>query len=88
MSGWWEVYLLGYLKKLVDKRNNSCYHSICKHFHHANFSALPGEFEPSQKAPTVKVGERVRITMYKNIFSIGYTEKLSKKLFNWFYVWN
>ena len=72
---------------MVDKRHNSCYHSICQHFIHANSSALPGEFEWSQKASKVKVGERVRITMYKIIFSLkGYTQKLLKNIFNWFYV--
>ena len=69
---------LGYLNKLVDKHNNSCYHSICKNFLHENYSDLPEEYESSHNALKVKIGDRVRIFMCKNNFSKGYTERLSK----------
>ena len=69
---------LGYLNKLVDERNNSYYCSICKNPIHSDYSE---EFEPSHKAPKFKAGDCVKITMYKNIFSKGYTGKWSNEAF-------
>ena len=37
--------------------------------------------EPTPKAPKFKVKDRVRITKYKNVFSKGYTENWSRKIF-------
>ena len=47
----------------------------------ADYSALTGKIESSHKAPKFKVGDRVRITKYKNIFSKSYTENWSKEIF-------
>ena len=51
---------LSYLNKLVDEYNNS--------------SNLTEEFERSPKLTKFKVGDRVRITKYRNTFSKGFTE--------------
>ena len=47
----------------------------------ADYSALTEEIELSRKAPKFKVGDRVRITKYKNIFSKSYTKNWSKEIF-------
>ena len=39
------------------------------------------EIERNAKQPKSKAGDRVRIIKYKNIFSKGYTENLSKEIF-------
>ena len=39
------------------------------------------EIETNSKSPKFEVGDRVRITMYKSIFSKGYTEIFSKEMF-------
>ena len=39
------------------------------------------EIELSHKAPKVKVGDRVKITQYKNIFSKNDIKNWSKKVF-------
>ena len=57
-----------YLNKLVDKYNNSHYHSIYKKPINADY------FD-------IKVNDRARITKYKNIFSKGYTENWSREIF-------
>ena len=46
-----------------------------------DYSTLTEEIESSHKAPKSKVGNRVRNTKYKNIFSEGYTENYSKEIF-------
>ena len=61
---------LGYLK-LVDECNNSCHCSIGKKLIDADYSALNKKLEVNLKSPKLKVGDRVRITKYKNIFSNG-----------------
>ena len=63
---------LGYLNKLVDEYNNTYHCSISKKFIDAGYQYLTEEIEFSHKAPKFKVGDRVRITTYKNIFSKGY----------------
>ena len=39
------------------------------------------KFESNPDTPKFKVNHRVRITKYKNIFSKGYTENLSREIF-------
>ena len=39
------------------------------------------KIELSHKAPKFKVGDRVRITKYKNISSYGYTKNWSREVF-------
>ena len=46
-----------------------------------DYSALREEIKRSSKALKLKVGDRVRITKYKNIFSKGYTENWSREIF-------
>ena len=41
----------------------------------------PNMLERNPKAPKFKVGDRVRITNHKNVFSKGYTENWSREIF-------
>ena len=70
----------GYLNKLVDEYNNTFHRSIGKKATYADYSALPEEFESNHKAPKFKVSVKVSITIYKNIFSKGYSGKWSKEI--------
>ena len=54
-------------------------HSIGKKRIGADYSALTEEIETNPKAPKFKVGDSVRITKCKNIFSKGHTENWSKR---------
>ena len=45
----------------------------------ADYSALTEKIETNPKLLKFKVGNRVRITKYKNIFSKGYTGNLVNK---------
>ena len=47
----------------------------------ANCSALTEEIEINPKALKFKVGDRVRITKYKNIISKGFTKNWSREIF-------
>ena len=47
----------------------------------AGYSALTEETETNSTAPKFKVGCRVRITKYKNLFSKGYTNSWSREIF-------
>ena len=46
-----------------------------------DYSASTEKIETNPKASILKVGDRVRITKYKNIFSKGYTKNWSKEIF-------
>ena len=72
---------LPYLNKLIDKYNNTYHHSIGEKPINADYSALTKKIKTNHKAPKFKVNDRVRITKYKNIFSKGYTENLSREIF-------
>ena len=72
---------LPYLNKLVDHYNNTYHHSINKNPINADYSALNEKIETNPKAPKFKVNDRVRITKYKNNFSKGYIENLSREIF-------
>lgn len=63
---------LCYLYKLVDEYNNAYHRSIEKKPVDVDYSALTEKNKLSNKTPTFKVGDMVRITNYKNIFSKGY----------------
>ena len=73
-------YCLGYLNKVVDECNNPYHRSFRKPIH-TDYSALTEEIESNHKAPKFKVGDGVKITKYKNIFSKHYTRKWSKETF-------
>ena len=60
---------LNHLNKLVDECNNIYHCSVCKKPIDTAYSALTGDIKSSHKAPKFKVGDKVRIFKYKNIFS-------------------
>ena len=72
---------LAYLNKLVDQYNNNYQYFINKKPINADYSALTEKIETNHKAPKFKVNDRVITTKYKNIFSKGYTEIWSRKVF-------
>ena len=67
------------LNELVDQYNNTYLHSINKKPNNPDYSSLTENNQSNPKSP--KVNDRVRITMYKNIFSKGYTENWSREIF-------
>ena len=71
-------FYIGNLNKLLDEYSNIYHYFIGKNPSHANYSALSKEIELSHKPPKFKVGDRVRIVNYKNIFRKGYTKNWSK----------
>ena len=71
-------FYLSYLNKLVDQYNNTFNHYRNKEPINADFSALNEKIETNPKALKFNVNDRVRVTNYKNIFSKGYTENLSR----------
>ena len=71
---------LSYLNKLVDQYNNTHYNSIGKKPVDGDYSAFTEEIETESKGPKFKVGDRVKITKYKNIFNKGYSENWSREI--------
>ena len=69
---------LGYLNKLLDEYNNTYNNSVCKKPVDTDYSALTEEVETNPKSRKFNVGDSVRITKCKNIFSKRYTENWSK----------
>ena len=65
---------LGYLNEVVDKSNNTYHRSIGKKPIDADYSASTEDIESSHKASKFRVGNRVRISKYQNIFSKVYTK--------------
>ena len=65
------------MNKLVDQYSNTPHHSIEKKLINADYSALAEKIETNLKAPKFKVGNRVRIIKYKNIFNKVYTKNWS-----------
>ena len=70
-----------YLNKLVDEFNKSYHYSTDKKLIDTGFSALFDKIEMIPKAPKFKVGHRIKVTKYKNIFTKGCTENWSRELF-------
>ena len=66
-------YYLSYLNKLLDEYKNTYHHSINKKPINNDYSDLTEKIETNCKAPKFQVTDRDRITMYKKIFSEGYT---------------
>ena len=66
------------MNKLACEYNNICNSSIRKRPIHADYSALNEEFETNLKSLKFKVGERVKITNYKNTFRNVFAEKKVK----------
>ena len=69
MTAYDSKFYLGYLNKLVDEYNDTYHCFDDKKPIHADYSFLTEEIELSHKAPKFKVGNRVRITKYKNILA-------------------
>ena len=63
------------MNKLLDKCNNNDHRSVID----ADYCALSERIESSYKAP--KVGDRVRISKYQNIFGESYTKNWSREIF-------
>ena len=72
---------LSYFNKIVDHYNSTYHYSIIKKLINADYSALTEKIETNSKAPKFKINDRVRITKYNNIFSKGYSENWSRKIF-------
>ena len=70
-----------YLNKWVDEYNNSYHHSVDKKPTNVNYSALSENIKSNPKAPKLELNDTVRITKYRNIFSKGYAESWSRKIF-------
>ena len=68
------------MNKLVHEYN-SYSRSTGKKPADADYFALTENIVTNLKSPKFKVGDRVRITKYKNIFSKGYTENWSKEIY-------
>ena len=68
------------MNKLVHEYN-SYSRSTGKKPADADYFALTENIETNLRSPKFKVGDRVRITKYKNIFSKGYTENWSKEIY-------
>ena len=69
------------MSKLVDQCNSTCPHSVGKKPINADYSGLTEKIETNLEALKFKVNDRVRITMYKNIFSKAYSENWSREIF-------
>ena len=80
MTGSDNKFDLGYFNKLVHEHNNSYHRSIGKKLIDDYYSVLIGKIESSHKAPKFRVGDKVKITSYKNIFSKGYIKNWSRKI--------
>ena len=64
-------FYFSYLNKLVDQYNKNCHYSVNKKPVNADYFALTEKLrETNRKAPKFILNDRVRITQYKNIFSI------------------
>ena len=72
---------LNYLNKLLGEYDNTYYRSIGKKPIDADYSDLTEEIESIYKAPKFRVGDRGRISIYKNNFSKGYTKNWSREMF-------
>ena len=75
------------MDKLVDRFNNTYHSSISKKPIDVDYADLTEKIETNHKAPKFEVGDRVRNTMYKNIFSKCYTKNWSKEMFIIDFIW-
>ena len=72
---------LSYLNKSVDPYNNTYHNSVNKKPINADYSVWTEKIETNSQAPKFKVNDGVKITMYKNILTKGYTENWSREIF-------
>ena len=80
MTGSDNKFYLGYLDTLVQENNNSYHRSAGKNHVDDYYSVLIEKIESIQKAPKFRVGDKVKVTSNKNIFSKSYTENLSREI--------
>ena len=69
------------MNKLVDQYNNTYHDSLGKKPINVDYSVLTEKIEMNHEDLKFKVGNIVRITKHKNIFSKGYTENWSGDIF-------
>ena len=69
------------MNKLVDDCNNSYHHPIGKNLLMMIILLCLKKLNPVIKLLKCKVNDRVKITMYKNVFSKRYTNNWSKDIF-------
>ena len=69
------------MNKLVNEYNNSYHSSIGKNSVDANCSSLTEKNESGHKAAKFKVDDRVKITIYMNIFRKSYIKNWSGEIF-------
>ena len=69
------------MDKLVDEYSNTYHRSIGKKPAADYYSALTNEIETIPKSHKFKVGDRVRITKYKSIYTKSNTENWLKEIF-------
>ena len=75
------VYV-GVLNDIVDKYNNTYHRTIkIKPIDLRDDSFTEYDKESNEKDPQFKVGDHVRISKYKNIFTNGYTPNWSEEIF-------
>ena len=72
---------LHYLNKLVDQDNNTYHCSTGEKPIGADYSVLTEDIKSNHKVPKFKVGDRVSIAKYKNVYSKGYTKNWSREIF-------
>ena len=71
----------GYFNKLIDEYNSTYHRTIAKKSTTADYFLLTEEIELTHKSLEFKIGDRVRINKYNNIFSKVYTENWSREIF-------
>ena len=67
--------------KLINEYNNTYHQSIDINSIDVDYPDSTDEVELSCKALKFKIGDRVRVTKYKKIFSRDYTHHWSKEIF-------
>ena len=70
------------LDDVVNKCNNTVHRTIkMKSIDVASNSYAACSEDSNEKEPTFRVGDRVRVSKYKNIFAKGYTQNCSEEVF-------
>ena len=70
------------LDDVVNKCNNTVHRTIkMKSIDVASNSYAACSEDSNEKEPTFRVGDRVRVSKYKNIFTKGYTQNCSEEVF-------
>lgn len=79
---------LSYFNKLVDQFNNTYHRSIGENLVDSDFFALTEESESSHEAPKFKVGDKVRIAIFKNILQRLHQKLVKINISDWICVEN